>query len=244
MSLKTLIVGVLAAVGLLVAAVIVGRILVGIAPAEYKPTRLSEEELLRAEERLIRTEADLLTAVQQAEPFILELSLEQIREMLEVVVRRHNVLPKNITAPYISLGHDTIWAYALVSWKGQQSVASIRIRPFVDSAGLLHVELEGLKAGALGLPESFVPETLDKLEKSLSVQLATSSSTSDAATVAKKNPDILTRIFTALHGVPVPTKFSTREDLQMSIEEIRISPEAMEIRFRPLPQDETSPPDS
>lgn len=237
---KTLVVVCLSVVALLVVAAVVGRLLVGVVPAGYQPKRLTEEELLRAEERLWSIQADLYTDAQVAEPFILELTLEQIKEMLAVVDQRYQVFPEYITAPDIMLDKGALWAYALVTWNGQQSVVSIRIKPFIDSAGLLHLELGELKAGALGLPESFLPDTLAKVEKSLSIELASSASDSDAVMVAEKNPDALTRVFTALHGAPVPADFVTREDLRMTIKDISISPERIEIEFQPLLQNTSS----
>ena len=230
---KTLVVICLSLIALLVAAVVVGRFLVGVVPSGYQPKRLTEEELLRAEELLWSIRADIYTEAQVAKPFILELTLDQIKEMLAVVDQRYRVFPEHITAPDILLEKGALWAYALVTRKGQQSVVSIRVRPFIDSAGLLHVELGEIKAGALGLPDNFLPETLAQVERSLSIELASSASDSDAAMVAEKNPDVLTRVFTALHGAPVPADFVTREDLRMTIKDIRIAAEQIEIEFQP-----------
>jgi len=86
----------------------------------------------------------------------------------------------------------------------------------------------------LGLPENFLPDTLDKLEQATETSLAASNSNSDRAWAARKNKDLLARIFTALHDAPVPANFVTREDLQMAIEDIRITPGLLEIQFRPI----------
>ena len=48
----------------------------------------------------------------------------------------------------------------------------------------------------------------------------------------------MARVFTALHGAPVPANFVTRKDLQMAIEDVRVGPELLEIQFRPLPVDD------
>jgi hypothetical protein len=202
-------------------------------PSGYQPKRLAEEELLRAEERLWSIQADLYTDAQVAEPFILELTLDQIKEMLAVVDQRYRFFPEYITAPDILLEEDALWAYALITWKDQQSVVSIRVRPFIDSAGLLHVELGEIRAGALGLPDSFLPDTLAQVEKSLSIELESSVSDSDAVMVAEKNPDALTRVFIALRGAPVSANFVTREDLRMTIKDIRITAERIKIEFQP-----------
>jgi len=228
----------LTALGLILLVVIAGItawILIRHQPKWYRPQQLSHEEMLAAEEQMVRTAADFNNASQVAEPFILELTAKQINDMIAVVVKRNNILPSYISQPLIRLANGEIMVAALVSWKGESSVASIRIRPFVDSAGLLHIELDKLKAGALGLPENFLPDTLDKVEQTTETSLAASKSNSDRAQAARKNKDLLARIFTALHGAPVPANFVTREDLQMTIEDIRITPGLLEIQFRPLP---------
>jgi len=125
----------------------------------------------------------------------------------------------------------------MVTWKGKTSVVSVRIKPFIDSEGLLHIELDRLKAGALGLPESFLSDTLKQIEESLTARLAKSKSNSENAETARKNKDLLGRVFAALSGTPVPASFVTREDLQMAVEKIRISPGLLEIQFRPLPNE-------
>lgn len=236
MSLKRII-G-LTALGLVLLAVIAGiaiLILVRVRPDWYRPERLSPEQLLAAKEEMIRTATEFKNASQLAEAFILELTPKQINDMIAVAVDRQRILPHHVAQPFIYLSDGKIIAAALVSWKGQTSVVSIRIRPFVDSAGLLHIELGKLKVGALGLPESFLSDTLDELERSLDATLAASKSNSDRARAARKNKDLLARIFAALHGSPVPANFVTREDLQMAVEDVRIKPGLLEIQFRPLP---------
>ncbi len=172
------------------------------------------------------------------EPFVLELGGEQINDMLAVVIARHRILPDYIADPVISFGNGAAWAGARVTWKGQTSVVSVRLKASVDSAGLLHMELDQLRAGALGLPDDFLPKTLDDLEQTITAKLAASRSNSDQARTARKNKDLLDRVFTALTGVPVPASFVTREDLQMAVEDIRISPGLLEIQFRPIPTDD------
>ena len=228
----------LTALGLILLVVIAGItawILIRQQPKWYRPQQLSHEDMLAAEEQMFRTAADFNNASQVAEPFILELTEKQINDMMAVVIKRNNILPAYISQPLIRLANGQIMVAALVNWKGQTSVASIRIRPFVDSAGLLHIELDKPKAGALGLPENFLPDTLDKVEQATETSLAASNSNSERAQTARKNKDLLARIFTALHGAPVPGNFVTREDLQMTIEDIRITPGLLEIQFRPLP---------
>ncbi len=230
----------LSVLGLVLLVVISGVvvwILIGLWPRWYRPRQLSREELLAAEERMISTGADFKNASQVNEPFILELTGEQINDMLAVLIDRHRILPDYIADPVISFSDGAAWAGAMVTWKGQTSVVSVRIRPFIDPSGLLHIELDRLKAGALGLPDNFLPDTLKELEESATARLARSRSDSDNAQTARKNKDLLTRVFTALSGTPVPANFVTREDLQMAVEDIRISPGLLEIQFRPLPDD-------
>ena len=217
-----------------VLAVVVALILVRVEPSWYQPRERSPEELVAAEEEMLRTTVAFNNASQVAEPFILELRPKQINDMIAVVINRQSILPNYVRQPFIYLDEGAIIAAALVSWKGQTSVVSIRIRPFVDSAGLLHAELDKLKAGALGLPENFLKDTLDKLERGIDASLERSRSDSERARTARKNKDLLARIFTALHGAPVPANFVTREDLQMAIEDVRVGPELLEIQFRPI----------
>ncbi|MCK4850312.1 MAG: hypothetical protein KAT11_03120 [Phycisphaerae bacterium] len=213
---------------------VVAWVLIGLRPKWYRPRQLSREDLLAAEERMFGTVADFTNASQMNEPFILELTDEQINDMLAVRIDRHRILPDYIADPVISLGNGAAWAGAMVTWKGKSSVVSVRIRPFVDSGGLLHIELDRLKAGALGLPENFLPDTLNQLEQSVTAKLTASRSNSEQAKTAKKNKDLMTRVFTALSGTPVPANFVTREDLQMAVEDIRITPGLLEIQFRPM----------
>ena len=227
----------LTALGLILLLIIAGittLILVRVRPDWYQPRQLSSEELVAAEEQMLRTATAFNNASQVDEPFILELTEKQINDMIAVTVRRNNFLPNYIAEPFIFLDKGEIMVAAIVSWKGQTSVVSIRIRPFVDSAGLLHTELDKIKAGALGLPENFLPDTLDKLERAIEARLAVSRSNSERERTARKNKDLLTRIFTALHGAPVPASFVTREDLQMAIEDVRVTPGLLEIQFRPI----------
>ena len=210
-------------------------ILVGLWPKWYQPRQRSREELLAAEERMFGTVADFKNASQVNEPFVLELTSEQINEMLAVLIDRHRILPDYIADPVISFSDGAAWVGAMVTWKGQTSVVSVRIRPFVDSGGLLHIELDRLKAGALGLPENFLPDTLNQLEASVTARLTASRSNAEQAKTARKNKDLMARVFAALSGTPVPANFVTREDLQMAVEDIRISPGLLEITFRPMP---------
>ncbi len=225
---------VLAVIVLVVVSGVVIWILVGLWPKWYEPRQLSREELLAAEERMIGTFTEFDSQSQRDERFILELTGEQINEMLAVLIDRRPILPDHIADPVIALGDGAAWVGAMVSWKGQTSVVSVRIRPFVDSGELLHIELDRLKAGALGLPENFLPDTLKQIEESVSARLATSKSNSENAKTARKNKDLLGRVFAALSGTPVPASFVTREDLQMAVEDIRISPGLLEIQFRPM----------
>ena len=183
---------------------------------------------------MIARASEFHNASQVDEPFILELGDEQINDMLAVLIARHRLLPDYIADPVISFGDGAAWAGAMVTWKGQTSVVSVRLRASVDSGGLLRMELDRLRAGALGLPDDFLPKTLDDLELTITAKLAASTSDSDQAQTARKNKDLLDRIFTALTGVPVPASFVTREDLQMAVEDIRISPGLLEIQFRPI----------
>ena len=180
------------------------------------------------------TVAEFKNASQVNEPFILELTGEQVNEMLAVLIDRHRILPDYIADPVISFSDGAAWAGAMVTWKGQTSVVSVRIRPFVDSGRLLHIELDRLKAGALGLPEDFLPDTLNQLEESVTARLAASRSNAEQAETARKNKDLMARVFTALSGSLVPANFVTRQDLQMAVEDIRISPGLLEIQFRPM----------
>lgn len=228
----------LVVLGLVLGAVISGVVvwvLVGLWPKWYEPRQLSREDLLAAEERMVGTVADFKNASQVAEPFILELTGEQINDMLAVLIDRHRILPDYIADPVISFGDGAAWVGAMVTWKGQSSVVSVRIKPFIDHAGLLHIELDRLRAGALGLPESFLPDTLKELEESATARLARSRSTSERAKTVRKNKDLVARVFAALSGTPVPANFVTREDLQMAVDDIRISRGLLEIQFRPLP---------
>ncbi len=236
MSIKKIIgLSVLGLVLLVIVSGVVAWILVGLEPEWYEPPRQrSRDDLLAAEERMISTGAKFKNASQVAEPFILELTGEQINDMLAVVMARRPILPKYISDPVISFGNGVAWAGALVTFKGQTSVVSVRIKPFVDSAGLLHIELDRLKAGALGLPDNFLPDTIRDLERSLSARIDWSTSRSEQVNAARKNKDLLGRIFTALLGTPVPANFTTREDLQMAVEDIRVSPGKLEIQFKPL----------
>ena len=220
--------------GLVIVGGIVGLILVRSRPSWYEPKQRSREDLLAAEEQMIRTTAEFKTAAQIAEPFILELTGKQINDRLAVLVDRYKILPENITDPVVFLGDGAVWIGARVTWKGQQAIVSVRLTAEVDSAGLLHMKLDKLKAGALGLPENFLPDTLAKLEQTLSVRLAASTSNSDKARTARKNKDLLAKIFGALDGVPVETRFVTRDDLEIAIDDIRIRPGLLEIQFRPI----------
>src|SRR3990170_1035940 len=180
----------LTALGLILLVVIAGitaLILIRYQPKWYRPQQLSQEEMLAAEEQMFRTAADFNNASQVAEPFILELTEKQINDMIAVVVDRHNILPSYISQPLIRLANGEIMVAALVNWKDQTSVASIRIRPFVDSAGLLHIELDKPKAGAFGLPENFLPDTLDKVEQATETSLAANKSNSERVRAAQKN---------------------------------------------------------
>ena len=206
-------------------------------PPWYDPPKPSEKELLAIEAERLRITADFGTHAKKAEPFFLELSGRQIREMFAAYVIRNRLLPDDIADPDIALRDGAFWLAARITWNQQQSIASIRLRPFVDSAGLLHIQMDSLKAGALGLPDNWLADTLAKLEKSLKARLAASKSNSDTARTARKNQDLIGRISAALDGLPVPTTFRTREDLQMTVEHIRITPDHVEIKFRPLPND-------
>ena len=231
----------LGVLGLVLGAVISGvvvLILVGLWPKWYQPRQLSRQELVAAKERMLGTVADFKNVSQMAEPFILELTGEQINDMLAVLIDWHPILPDYLADPVIAFGEGAAWVGAMVTWKGQTSVVSVRIKPFIDPAGLLHIELDRLRAGALGLPDNFLPDTLKELEKSATAKLTASKSNSEQAEIARKNKDLLARVFTALSGTPVPANFVTREDLQMTVENIRISPGLLEIQFRPLPADE------
>jgi hypothetical protein len=190
--------------------------------------------MLAAKEDIVHLAAEFNNAATQAEPFVLALTDKQINDMVAVIVDRHSILPDYLAHPQIRMSDGKILAGAIVSFKGQTSVFSIGITPYVDSAGLLHIELAKPKAGALALPENFLPDTIDKVQRSLNASLAASNSESDRAQTARKNKDLLTRVFTALHGAPVPASFVTREDLQMAIEDIRITPGLVEIQFRPI----------
>ena len=238
MTKKIIGLGVLGLVLLVIISGVVVWILIGLWPKWYQPRQLSREDLLVAEERMISTAAKFSNASQVNEPFILELTGEQINDMLAVLIDRHRILPDHIADPVISFSDGAAWAGAMVTWKGQTSVVSVRIRPFIDPSGLLHIELDRLKAGVLGLPENFFPDTLKELEQSVTARLATSRSKSEQAKTAKKNKDLMARVFAALSGTAVPANFVTREDLQMAVEDIRISPGLLEIQFRPLPADE------
>ena len=86
----------LVVLGLVLGAVISGVVvwvLVGLWPKWYEPRQLSREDLLAAEERMVGTVADFKNASQVAEPFILELTGEQINDMLAVLIDRHRILP-------------------------------------------------------------------------------------------------------------------------------------------------------
>lgn len=231
----------LSLLGLLVLAittVLVVWMLLGFWPEWYQPKQRTRRELLDAEIRMLATVTEFKNQSQRNEPFILELTSEQIDEMLAVVIDRNLVLPHHITDPNIALSEGAVFAGAMVTWKGQTSVVSVRIRPFVDSDQRLHIELDRLKAGALDLPESFLPDTLKQIEESITTRLIKSRSNSENAKTARKNKDLLDRVFAALSGTPVPANFVTREDLQMAVEDIRISPGLLEIQFRPLPNEQ------
>jgi len=225
----------LALVGLVVVGGIVGIILMRVRPSWYEPAQLSREELLEAEEQMIRTTAEFKSAAQIAEPFILELSGKQINDRLAVLVDRYDVLPKDIADPVIFLSDGALWAGARVTWKGQQAVVSVRLRVRVDSEGLLHMELDKLKAGALGLPATFLPDTMAAVEKSLLAEVAPQRNNPEKAKEAASNEQIIRAVFSALSGNPVVTRFVTRDDLHVGVEDIRIKPGLLEIQFRPLP---------
>ncbi|NIA06104.1 MAG: hypothetical protein GWP14_00445 [Actinobacteria bacterium] len=220
--------------GLLVIGGIVGIILVHARPNWYEPEQLSREELLEAEEQMIRTTAKFKSAAQIAEPFILELSGKQINDRLAVLVNRYRILPEYIADPVVFLGDGAIWAGARVTWKGQQAIVSVRLRILVDSAGLLRMELDKLKAGALSLPETFLPDTMAAIEKSLLDRLAPQRNNPAKAKDAASNEQIIRAVFSALSGESVVTRFVTRDDLHIVIEDIRIKPDLLEIQFRPI----------
>ena len=226
---------VLGLIAFLIIAAIVAVILVQSHPDWYEPAQLSPQELLEAEEQMIRTAARFKSAAEVAEPFILELTGRQINDRLAVLVDKYYVLPNNIADPVIHLGDGAVWIGARVSWKGRQAVVSTRLTANVDSAGLLYLKLDKLKAGTLGLPDTFLADTLRKLERTLTARVAASSSDSDQARTARKNQDLLARIFAALDGSPVELRFVTREDLQVVVDDIRIKPNLLEIQFRPIP---------
>lgn len=231
---------VLALVALVLIGTIMTVLLVQSRPSWYEPATLSREELLEAEEQMIRTAAEFQSAAQVAESFILELSGKQINDRLAVLADRRHILPDDITDPVVFLGDGVVYIGARVTWKGQQAIVSTRLTGHVDSDGLLRLELGKLKAGTLALPENFLADSLAKLQQTLTAKLATSRSNSDEARTAKKNKDLLVKIFASLNGVPVEPRFVTREDLQVTIEEIRIRPNKLEIKFRPLPTDPLS----
>lgn len=232
---KTIALSLLALLLLLLISSILALVLIEFKPKWYEPRQLTREDLLAAEERMISTGAQFKNASQVNEPFILELNDEQINDMLAVVIARRPILPDYIAYPVISFSNGHILTGAMLTWKGRTSVVSLRIKPFVDSAGLLHIELDQLKAGALGLPDNFLPDTIKDIEKSVLARLNWSTSKTAQADAARKNKDLLARVFTALAGTPVPANFVTREDLQMAVEDIRVSPGLLEIQFRPLP---------
>ena len=220
--------------GLVVVGGIVGIILVRSRPSWYEPEQLSREELLAAEEQIIRTTAEFKSAAQIAEPFILELSAKQINDRLAVLVDRYGILPDHVADPVIFLSDGAVWAGARVTWKGQQAVVSIRLRIRVDSEGSLHMELDKLKAGALSLPETFLPDTMASVEKSLLAKVARQGANPNKAKEAESNEKIVRAIFSALSGEAVVTRFVTRDDLHVGVEDIRIKPGMLEIQFRPL----------
>ena len=220
--------------GLVVIGGIVGIILVRSRPSWYEPEELSREELLEAEEQIIRTTAEFKSAAQIAEPFILELTGKQINDRLAVLVDRYGILPEHIADPVVFLGNGAVWAGARVSWKGQQAIVSIRLRVRVDSEGLLHMELDELKAGALGLPETFLPDTMASIEKSLLAKVGGKGANPKKAKEATNNEQIVKAVFSALSGEPVVTRFVTRDDLHVGVEDIRIKPGLLEIQFRPI----------
>lgn len=228
----------LTALGLVLLAVIAGitvLILIRVRPGWYRPERLSQEQLLAAKEDMIHIVAEFKNESQKDAPFILELTDKQINDRLALLVDRYRILPSHIADPFVHLGHGAVWAGARVTWKGQQSFLHIRLRARIDSAGLLHLDLDKLRAGALGLPDTFVTDTLDSLEKNLLARLAAHSRDPAEAQADANTEQIVRAVFTALSGVPVETYFGTRKDLQMVVEDIRIKPGLLEIQFRPLP---------
>jgi hypothetical protein len=215
---------------------VVAWVLIGRRPEWYKPPKQrSREELLAAETRMISTGAKFKNKSQVNAPFILELTEDQINDMLAVVMDRRPILPDYIAYPVISFSDGVAFAAATVTFKGQTSVVSVRIKPFVDADGLLHIELDNLRAGALGLPDNFLSKAIRDIEKSVTARLDWSTSRTAQAEAARKNKDLLARIFTALSGTPVLANFVTRKDLQMAIDGIRVSPGLLEIKFKPLP---------
>ena len=187
---KILTLAVLGLAGLVLIGAIGGIILVRIQPSWYEPKQFSREHLLAAEERMFHTAADFKNTSQVDEPFILELTEDQINDMLAVVIDRRPILPDYIAYPVISFSDGVVFAGAMVTFKGQTSVVSLRIKPFVDAAGLLHIELDQLRAGALGLPRNFLPNTIRDLEKSVAARLDWSTSRSEQVNAARKNKDL------------------------------------------------------
>ncbi len=235
---KVIALSVLGLVLLFLISTLVAWVLIGRSPEWYKPPKLrSREELLAAETRMISTGAEFKNKSQVNAPFILELTNGQVEDMLAVVMDRRPILPSYIAYPVISFSDGVVYVAAMVTFKGQASVVSVQIKPRVDAAGLLHIKLEQLRAGALGLPGNFLPDAIRDIEESVAARIDWSTSRTAQADAARKNKDLLARIFTALSGTPVLANFVTREDLQMTIADIRVSPGLLEIKFKPLLMD-------
>lgn len=136
-------------------------------PAWYRPARIPAAQLQQVRNDLLATYDSLAGEMNAATgPFDFRLTQEQVNAWLasraEIVPGAGRWLPPFLSDPAVVIDGDGVRLGITYSDHGLRTVVSARLRLGADAQGI-HLRLEEVASGSLGLPRSWIRDALSAL---------------------------------------------------------------------------------
>jgi hypothetical protein len=142
-------------------------------PGDYHPKVLSKAEQERADNRFNNEVADFYNSINRMAPFWVSFDEQTINErlLLDDVQKHLAELQKNsawrLRQAQVSFDDDVIKLMGRITHDNVTSVLTVSLHPRITELGKLQIELGGVKAGVLTMPESVVQGQLGRLKEVL-----------------------------------------------------------------------------
>jgi len=188
-------------------------------PDWYRPVHVSPAQHQQIRDEITETGMVLNNKMQRVEPFLFEITDQQINRWLNGLEaldpQLEYVMPSSVESPVVAFRDGKISVGALLHLDGQRTVANLTVRIVLFEDKIALEEL-ALRAGQLTLPRSFLVDRLKQF-------------------VEQQDPQLRRTLVAILEGQAIENRFRfPNSDYDFRITSVKITDGRLQVGIQPL----------